>query len=500
MKGANNTYFGNIKEAVGSLLEGLRLSFRHLLEARESRKPMGIKEDNYFDQQSGIVTLQYPKESLPVPDNGRYRLHNEIEDCIVCDKCAKICPVDCIEIEPVKAVEEIGKTSDGTSKRLYAAKFDIDMGKCCFCGLCTTVCPTECLTMTKAYDFSEFDSADHIYAFSEMTPMEILQKKQALDEFNKQKEAEKAAKTTSAGGARPAVKPKPAVARSKTEGQPGAEAREASAGASPKPAFRPKIKPQVPKEGEGGEAVRPKSSQEPMENAKGEEPVKPSAAKPAFRPKIKPKVGGEKSVSAPKPVLKPKIKAKSEEGKEESTSAEQASVNPSPKPRPVMKPKIPAKKEEGAEDASGKEKAASASPATARPRPVIKPKVKSKKEEEADAAKDQPSAETGARPRPVMKPKIKSLIPTSGSNEGEQPAKSKPARPVIKPKMETKKEDKPEEGAPSEETKGPKPVVKPTGVPRKPAEEEKSESDKHEEQKVKPAYKPRPVIRKKKEE
>ena len=90
----------------------------------------------------------------PIPDVGRYRLHNEIDDCIVCDKCAKICPVDCIDIEPIKATEEIGKTSDGTPKRIYAAKFDIDMGKCCFCGLCTTVCPTECLTMTKVYDFS----------------------------------------------------------------------------------------------------------------------------------------------------------------------------------------------------------------------------------------------------------------------------------------------------------------------------------------------------------
>src|SRR5690606_28633496 len=135
----------------------------------------------------GIMTMQYPHENMPVPDNGRYKLHNEIDDCIVCDKCAKICPVDCIEIEPIKAVEEFGKTSDGTPKRIYAAKFDIDMGKCCFCGLCTVVCPTESLTMTKTFDFSEYDVDDHTYVFATMTPLEILAKKKELEEHEKSK-------------------------------------------------------------------------------------------------------------------------------------------------------------------------------------------------------------------------------------------------------------------------------------------------------------------------
>ena len=155
---------------------------------------------------------------MPVPAIGRYKLHNEIDDCIVCDKCAKICPVDCIDIEPIRSVDEIGKTSDGTSKRIYVAKFDIDMAKCCFCGLCTTVCPTECLTMTDDYDFSTYDIKEHNIPFATMTPVEILKKKKELEEFNKKKEAEKAAKATATqssaatskpklGGAKPVFKP-----------------------------------------------------------------------------------------------------------------------------------------------------------------------------------------------------------------------------------------------------------------------------------------------------
>lgn len=202
-------YWANVVVATRSLLGGLNLTFKHMLKARKQAGNHAIKTSGYFDQQEGISTIQYPHVSLPVPDNGRYKLHNEIDDCIVCDKCAKICPVNCITIEPIKATEEIGRTSDGTPKRIYAAKFDIDMGKCCFCGLCTTVCPTECLTMTKTYDFSVFDIREHNYAFAEMTQEEIIEKKKILEEQQKVK-ASQATPTTgeTSKTARPIFKPK----------------------------------------------------------------------------------------------------------------------------------------------------------------------------------------------------------------------------------------------------------------------------------------------------
>ena len=190
-------YLKNIGRSFGTIKNGLILTWKNLLQARDKRSPVGIESSDYFDQKSGIVTLQYPFESFPVPDNGRYKLHNEIDDCIVCDKCAKVCPVNCIDIEPVRAPEEYGKTSDGTSKRIHAAKFDIDMAKCCFCGLCTTVCPTECLTMTKVYDFSEFEVENHNFEFSEMTPLEILEKKQAFEDYQKEKQAKVSAQKAS---------------------------------------------------------------------------------------------------------------------------------------------------------------------------------------------------------------------------------------------------------------------------------------------------------------
>lgn len=285
-------YWKNIKTATKTLNEGLKVTFKHMKDARSSREAVYTDSDNYFDKQSGLFTTQYPKESLPVPDHGRYKLHNEIDDCIVCDKCAKVCPVNCIDIEPVRAVGEIGKTSDGTSKRIYAAKFDIDMAKCCFCGLCTTVCPTECLTMTSEFDFSTYDVAEHNFEFGEMTPLEILEKKKELEEFNKKKEEEKAARTVTAKPAtvRPQLKPK-------TTG---------AAAGQPKPVFRPKV-------------PLKKSTPSPEDGEK----------KP--RPVVRPKV-----------VMKPKIqvKKKEEDEKEEKPKANMV------RPKIPVKPKIPTKKPE----------------------------------------------------------------------------------------------------------------------------------------------------------
>jgi formate hydrogenlyase subunit 6/NADH:ubiquinone oxidoreductase subunit I len=182
-----NSYWLPIIQAVKSTFSGLKLTFDHILKARKSKASVDIQNANYFSQQQGIATVQYPHETIPVPDNGRYQLHNEIDDCIVCDKCAKICPVNCITIEPIKSPEEFGKTSDGTPKRIYAAKFDINMSQCCFCGLCTTVCPTECLTMTKNYEFSSFDVSDHTFPFADMLADQIVARKNQWEEFQKNK-------------------------------------------------------------------------------------------------------------------------------------------------------------------------------------------------------------------------------------------------------------------------------------------------------------------------
>jgi NADH-quinone oxidoreductase subunit I len=179
--------------AFRTIFKGLALTMAHFLSARESRKVISITDKDYFLHDTGTTTIQYPHQKLPVPELGRYQLDVEMEDCIVCDLCAKICPVDCIDIESIKATEAIGKTSDGTTKRLYAAKFDIDMAKCMYCGLCTVVCPTECIVMTDKYDRSMPDLKEMIYKFSEMSPEEADEKRIAIEKLNADRLAAKEA-------------------------------------------------------------------------------------------------------------------------------------------------------------------------------------------------------------------------------------------------------------------------------------------------------------------
>jgi NADH-quinone oxidoreductase subunit I len=187
-------YFQNIKRGIKTTTKGLSLTLKHLWAARKTKGALNVQDENYFKISEGFVTLQYPHESISVPEIGRYQLDCEIDDCIVCDKCAKICPVDCIEIEAIKSPELIRTTSDGSPVRLHAAKFDIDLAKCCFCGLCTTVCPTECLTMNSEYDYSVLDVSLLNLAFSNLSEKEAEEKRTLYDQFVAEKEAAKLAK------------------------------------------------------------------------------------------------------------------------------------------------------------------------------------------------------------------------------------------------------------------------------------------------------------------
>lgn len=335
-------YWKNIRKAAQTLNEGLKVTLKHMKDAKGSQKVHYPDQENYFEKQNGLFTTQYPHERLPVPDHGRYKLHNEIEDCIVCDKCAKVCPVNCIDIEPVRAVEEIGKTSDGTPKRIFAAKFDIDMAKCCFCGLCTTVCPTECLTMTDEYDFSAYDFAEHNFEFGEMTPLEILQRKKELEEFNKKKEEERAAKSAQT------------TARPKSAGMP--KIKPAAAGddkSKPRPVFRPKVMPK--KAGTGTASAKPKpvikpkgdQSEQGIEQSPGKNQPKVVRPKVVVKPKIPvKKKEADTDAQAEKPKLvRPKIpvKPKGQKTDEDKTSQQKESTE---KPKPLMRTKIPTRKKD----------------------------------------------------------------------------------------------------------------------------------------------------------
>ncbi|MCX7606825.1 MAG: 4Fe-4S binding protein [Bacteroidia bacterium] len=147
---------------MGSLIRGVGLALRHVFQAWKPRR-----HTSFPQERKGTVTIPYPHQTVPVPENGHYRLHVAIEDCIGCDLCARICPVNCITIGKEKSPTVLGHASNGSPKRFFLPQFDIDHALCCFCGLCTIVCPTECITMEPIYAYATDNRAALVLRFGE---------------------------------------------------------------------------------------------------------------------------------------------------------------------------------------------------------------------------------------------------------------------------------------------------------------------------------------------
>ena len=174
-------YFYNIYDTIKTMISGMSLTLHHL------RK----KEDL-------VATLQYPNEKWPQPDRNigfendeynviRSRLHVDIDDCIGCLQCEKVCPVDCIKIDTIKPSKDLdfdcGKTSHDTQKKMIVPRFTIDMSECMYCNLCVYPCPEECIYMVGGpnepkheidYEFSKYVKHDLLFEFSNTTDQEII--------------------------------------------------------------------------------------------------------------------------------------------------------------------------------------------------------------------------------------------------------------------------------------------------------------------------------------
>jgi NADH-quinone oxidoreductase subunit I len=208
-------YFSNIKIGATTIATGMAITLRHFFNAIHRKGDAGIDDADYFKQVDGLCTLQYPREAVPTPAIGRYRLYNDIDDCIGCGQCERACPVECITIETIKTTADdlaaCGKTTGGQQKRMWVPVFDIDVAKCMTCGICVSVCPTECLVHSPVADFSEFDVKNMVYHYGNLSKIEAEAKSRKLAEQQAQAAKEKAAAAAAAAatGTAPAPAAKP---------------------------------------------------------------------------------------------------------------------------------------------------------------------------------------------------------------------------------------------------------------------------------------------------
>jgi len=72
-------------QALVTAAKGLAVTLAHLFGARRSRKVLDVRKDNYFEQQEGVTTVQFPREKMPIPEVGRNQLQVNINDRIICN-------------------------------------------------------------------------------------------------------------------------------------------------------------------------------------------------------------------------------------------------------------------------------------------------------------------------------------------------------------------------------------------------------------------------------
>jgi NADH-quinone oxidoreductase subunit I len=149
------------------ILKGLYITLKHFLETyfddirwkgKRYYTPEGIAH-RQSSNATGIFTVQYPEEKLPVPEEFRYipfLIYDIKEDgsqetrCTSCGICAKVCPPQCIWIV---------RTTDPATGRPVPdpAEFYIDVDICMSCGFCAEYCPFDAIKMDHNYELATYE-------------------------------------------------------------------------------------------------------------------------------------------------------------------------------------------------------------------------------------------------------------------------------------------------------------------------------------------------------
>lgn len=157
------------------ILKGLGITFKHFIQTyledirwmgrKRYGSPEGIAARSGKEAR-GLITIQYPDEKLPTPEEFRFipflvydvkENGEKVDRCTSCGICAKVCPPQCIWIV---------RTNDPVTGRPIPApaEFYIDVDVCMNCGLCAEYCPFDAIKMDHDYEIASYNRfATNIY-------------------------------------------------------------------------------------------------------------------------------------------------------------------------------------------------------------------------------------------------------------------------------------------------------------------------------------------------
>ena len=106
------------------------------------------------------VTRPYPETRAytPLRFRGAHQLNPEA--CVVCQACARACPVDCLTVDGYR----------GENRRFVLTRFEIDYTRCMFCDLCVDACPPKCLVMGPQFEMAGLSRQSLVWELPQLVP------------------------------------------------------------------------------------------------------------------------------------------------------------------------------------------------------------------------------------------------------------------------------------------------------------------------------------------